>query len=426
MKSKIVILISMMMSLQACDTVKKIINYKQKDVIEGEREAIYPSLQPTNTVNLINLSMPPSSISVNFSNYTPHNINLALEDVGKKSNKSVKKYIISKRFYGLAVTSPVIHDDIIYLIDGRGILSARNINNPEKTIWAYSTNNIVGKEKAISGSGMILDENYIYVASGTDKALKIDLNGKKIWEKTLNNSTFVTPVISKNHIYYTTIDNKLYALDKNTGEVRWGHETVNTPAITNKQAMSTIYKDRLIVPFTSGELNIFTLEGKSLWDKMLADDSFNQIASGSCDIEITPVVSDNIIYAVGNTGIIKAINLENGKIIWEKIINSASAILLYKDYLFVASKTGWLSIFDKSTGNIVSQYQTLNSKNTINQLFVSNSTLNVLINTGEIFKIDLEHMQVISPKIKDDKNTAISFYKNKIILWNNYGELIIN
>ena len=111
--------------------------------------------------------------------------------------------------------APVIAGDLILFGSSGGILYAINPETGFKK-WSYRT------ESGVSSSPAISEDKIVYVGSkdGLFYAISAE-GGKLLWKFSAEGGIVASPVIDGDNVYFGARDEKLYSLNRYTGEPRW-------------------------------------------------------------------------------------------------------------------------------------------------------------------------------------------------------------
>lgn len=255
---------------------------------------------------------------------------------------------LSDRF----VFAPVIHDGRIYLLDASGVLEAYCLEGknkiwenrifPRRFIKNYQNPRISyfnGKIFAIAGS------NQVVAASAED--------GKILWSKTILSLPVSTPISDGKFVYLTTSDNKTYALDASNGKLVWLSTGINKPTAILGSASPLLYKNMLLVSYSSGEIYALNREtGEPFWSQNL---NVNKVGDSDFylnDIDATPIIKNEVIYSIGNGGLMMAINAKNGNYLWKKEIAGITDFWLAGEFLYVINNDDKLLAIEAKSGSI--------------------------------------------------------------------------
>lgn len=268
----------------------------------------------------------------------------------EKTSKSWSFYTGSRddRF----LFSPIIKDDKAYILSSGGVLLAYDLKL-DKTIWKtrvfhrrYLKNYQTPKINYASGK--------IFAIAGTNQISAInEIDGKIIWTKEIASIPVSSPVASDDLIYVTTNDNKLYALNQDSGELQWIHSGIFRPTAIFGAAEPVIYKNLVIAAYSSGEVYAINKKsGEALWSQSL---NLNRATNSDfylTDIDATPLVKDDVVYSVGNGGLMMAIKVKDGNYLWKKEIAGIVDFWLADEFLYVINNDNKLLALHKQSGGI--------------------------------------------------------------------------
>jgi outer membrane protein assembly factor BamB len=180
-----------------------------------------------------------------------------------------------------------------------------------------------------------------------------EVDGKILWTKEIASIPSSAPVSDGKFVYVSSNDNKTYALDAATGDLTWVQSgIVRTTAIFGF-ANPVILKDLLIVSYSSGE--IYALKkssGEAIWSQDLNLSKATTSDFYLNDVDATPIVKNDVIYAIGNGGLMMAVKVKDGNYLWKKEIAGLTDFWLAGDFLFVINNDNKLLAVSKKTGGI--------------------------------------------------------------------------
>lgn len=247
---------------------------------------------------------------------------------------------------------PIIENNIAYRLELSGKLKAVNLENGKliykKQIFAKK---FLQKYKFAKIS---LFKDIIYATIGNNKIAAISkIDGEIIFKKEISSIIISTPVSDGKLVYVTTNDNKTYAFDAKNGRLAWTHSGILRPTAIFGAANPVIYKNFLISSYSSGE--IYLLNKKDGLPVFSQDLNLSKAVNSNFylnDIDATPIVENDIIYAVSNGGLMMAIRLKDGNTIWERPISSITNFHLAANFLYVINNEGKVLALEKHTGLI--------------------------------------------------------------------------
>lgn len=250
------------------------------------------------------------------------------------------------------VFSPIIKDDKVFFLDTAGELFAYDLKN-EKKIWRSQ---VFEKKflKNYRAPKIGYFKGKIFAVAGVNKISAVnETDGKVLWSKDIASIPVSAPLSDGELVYISTNDNKLYALGIDDGELQWVQSGISRPTAIFGAADPIIYKDLIIASYSSGEIYAIKKKtGEAIWSQDL---NVNKAVNSDFylnDVDATPVVKDDVLYSIGNGGLMMAIKVKDGNYLWKKEIAGITDFWLAKDFLFVINNDNKLLAVSKKTGGI--------------------------------------------------------------------------
>ena len=124
----------------------------------------------------------------------------------------------------------------------------------------------------------IEDKDSLFLISASGGIVKMSLENKKVlWKKKIASIPQKNLSFDNGHIYFTSIDNKFYILNYETGETEFIYYTYSTKRTLMNSVKPIIYKNAIIVVFGNGEIVVFDKKSKKVLKKLnekeIIDDS---------------------------------------------------------------------------------------------------------------------------------------------------------
>lgn len=250
------------------------------------------------------------------------------------------------------VFSPIIKDGKIFILDTAGVLVARDLKT-EKKIWK---SRIFKKSflKNYKTPKISYADGKIFAIAGVNKiAAASEVDGKLLWSKEISSIPVSTPVSDGKLVYVASNDNKLYALNATSGELEWVQSGIIRPTAILGAADPVIYKDFLITSYSSGEIYAVNKKtGEPLWSQDLNINKATNSDFYLNDVDATPYVQNDVIYSIGNGGLMMAMKVTDGNYLWKKEIAGIVDFWGAGEFLFVVNNDDKLLAVSKKTGGI--------------------------------------------------------------------------
>lgn len=254
------------------------------------------------------------------------------------------------------VFSPIIKDNKIFVLNAKGKLTAYDILTRKK-IWKsqvfvrswlknYRSPKIYYAKSAAG--------ERIFASAGINKIGAVDASdGKVLWVKEISSIPVSTPVSDGEMVYVTTNDNKFYALNAKDGELQWVAPAILRNTAILGAADPIFYKDQVIAAFSSGEIYAVKRKtGEFVWSQDLNLSKANSSDFYLNDIDATPVIKDNMLYSIGNGGVMMAVDLKNGNYVWRKEIAGIVDFWAAGDFLYLINNDNKLLAISQKSGGI--------------------------------------------------------------------------
>ncbi len=273
---------------------------------------------------------------------------------GKKFlNKSTDFWSGRKNFKkNRFVFTPIFKDQKAFVLDVSGILSSYDL----KTGKQFYKKRLFKRKfiKLYQNPRIGYFNDQIYAVAGTNEIVAANINnGEILWKKKLSSIPVSKPVSDGNLVFVTTNDNKTYAFNAQNGDIAWNSSAVSRPTAIFGSANPILNDKQLIVSYSSGE--IYALDkstGEALWTQSL---NINKAIDSDFylnDIDSTPTIKNNIIYAIGNGGLLMAIDAKSGDYIWQKRIAGIADLWASSGFLFIIDSQDRLIALSQKNGAI--------------------------------------------------------------------------
>jgi outer membrane protein assembly factor BamB len=262
--------------------------------------------------------------------------------------------------------SPVIADNHMYVLDGRGVVRSFALESPKKPEWEVilPTGEVPDEllritfgttRKDFQGGSLAYLSGLLFAATGNGMVVALNASdGSELWERGLGAPIRSAPVAKDGKVFAITITNQLFALDMTSGRTLWSQEGYRQTTSILGYPTPAVFENIVIAPFSSGELVALRTEnGKPVWEETLALFSpKNSSVVTLNDIDASPIVEEGTLYAVSHEGVLVAVDILSGKRQWEQPISSLNTPWLSGDFLFVMTTRDELVCLHRTDGKI--------------------------------------------------------------------------
>lgn len=198
----------------------------------------------------------------------------------------------------------------------------------------------------------LIYENTIIFGTSQGELIMAQLdNGKIVWRKQFTSEILSQGAVSDGILVINTVDGYLYGLDVSSGEQRWLYNRT-VPVLTLRGSSSPVITNGIVLSgFDNGKLIALTLDtGRVIWDTTIALSSGSTEIERIIDINIKPVVKDDLIYIATFQGRLAAVELSTGKIVWTRDLSVYNNIKVDAFRVYVAAADSRIWALDRKNG----------------------------------------------------------------------------
>ncbi|PWC11075.1 outer membrane protein assembly factor BamB [Brenneria roseae subsp. americana] len=238
---------------------------------------------------------------------------------------------------------PAWQDNRVFAADRRGTVKALDLNDG-KEIWQADLSEKTGffsrNNPALLSGGVSVSGNHVYV--GSERAQVFALNaddGAVVWQADVAGEAISRPVVSDDVVLIHTSNGMLQALDEADGAIKW---TVNldmpTLSLRGESAPTTAF-GAAIVGGDNGRVNAVLInQGQLIWQQRISQPSGATEIDRLNDVDTTPVVVGEVVYALGYNGNLTALDLRSGQILWRRELGSVHDFIVDGDRIYLVDQ----------------------------------------------------------------------------------------
>ena len=194
------------------------------------------------------------------------------------------------------------------------------------------------------------------VAVGTQDGLVLALNaesGEVLWKTAVNSEVLAAPQTDGRIVAVVTIDGHLKGLDGKTGAETWSYAVTAPALILRASAAPIIVGDMVIAGFANGRVIAVNLaDGKPLWEVRAGIPKGSSEIERLIDIASDPIVSDGNLFVVSYQGMLSAVDVQSGRKLWEREASSYAGIGDSYSSVYVVDPKGTVTAFAKNNQGV--------------------------------------------------------------------------
>ena len=253
---------------------------------------------------------------------------------------------------GRLISAPVVAGGKVYTIDTNGMVRAFDARNGG-TIWSASFGSS-GNKDSNYGGGVAVDGGRVYAANGLGHVAALDAaTGAAAWTVKPGGPLRGAPTVADGAVYVISQDNQIYSLKAADGASNWSSAAALEIAGVFGSASPAVARGTVIAGFSSGELNAYRYEnGRAVWQDALSRTSISTSVASLSDIDASPVIDGNQVFAVGKGGRMVALELNSGQRIWEQNVAGISTPWVAGDWVFVVTDEAKVVAMSRTTGKV--------------------------------------------------------------------------
>ncbi|QHI95647.1 PQQ-binding-like beta-propeller repeat protein [Aristophania vespae] len=259
--------------------------------------------------------------------------------------------LITPNNRGALQSPPLIANGRLFVTDAQGVVRA--FSWPERELlWRRQPAKHTRSTNL--GGGIALEGDTLYIVDGVAQALAVDAaTGRIKWTANIVTPGRSAPTVKNGLVVFTTIDQRLYALDAKTGRQIWTYQATDINTGLFGAAAPAIVDGIILAGFGSGELvALRATSGELVWSDSLGGGNGRGAMLDFACIRGAPVIKDGTAYAVSMSQVMVAIDLRSGRRLWEREVSSQNPLCVCGDWLFVLSLDQQLACLDRISGRV--------------------------------------------------------------------------
>lgn len=346
------------MAVSGCSSLGGLFGGDDDTILPGERVAVIPSDQPLEAdpeAAKNPVVVPAAYTNTDWSQPggSPSNALQHLALGGKLSRLWQANAGSGSSSQGRLTASPIIVGSHAYTLDTEATVHAFDISNGGR-VWRTELTPEDEESEEGYGGGLASANGKIFAAIAFGQVVALDpATGNKIWEKSLGVPIRTAPTAADGRVFITTVNNEVYSLNQQDGEIAWKFQGVAETAGLLSSTSPAVSGGLVVVPYTSGELVVFSADdGSPQWSDSLTKAGALSSLANMNDIAGRPVIEGNTVFAVSHAGRLAAFSLKTGERIWGQDISSTQTPWVAGNYLFLVNEQGVLMALNRKDGKI--------------------------------------------------------------------------
>jgi outer membrane protein assembly factor BamB len=250
------------------------------------------------------------------------------------------------------LAEPIVADGKVFTLDSESLVRVFDAETG-KRIWENDLTPDTDDDD-LFGGGLAVADGKVFVTTPFAKVIALDeKSGKKVWEVDAPSPMRAPPAVSDGRLFAVTIDNQLVVYATDDGRRLWSNTGVEEAAGFLGGATPAVLGDVVVAAYTSGDLLAFdVVTGRSLWSDNLAGRTGGNAIAALTDIRGRPVIDRDRAIAIGNGGVMAAIDLHRGGRIWDNGLGGTQEPWVAGDFLYVLTSNSEVICLTRDDGRI--------------------------------------------------------------------------
>lgn len=306
---------------------------------------------------------------------------------------------------------PVADSDAVYAASRDGEVSALSLETG-KTLWSVDLSGIAKRHfnrSARFSGGIGQNSDCLFIGTENGQVLAVNKKqGKLAWISDIKAEVIATPVYSDDMVIVHTKRGDLLSLNAKTGHINWSQHNSQPKLTLRGSSTPTIDLGGIVYGRSDGFLCVVRLtDGQLLWEFPIARAHGATDLERLTDIDMKPVIVDNIIYALAYNGNLVAMELFNGKQLWSKPYSGFNNIVASGDTLYMTDHRGYIYALDQTTGKKIWENKQLSYRN-VTSIAVANQYIVIGDAEGYLYWINRDNGKFVAQQKLDSDGLYIA------------------
>lgn len=240
------------------------------------------------------------------------------------------------------LSPPLIAEGRVYALDTAGQVSA--FDKSGKRLWKQSTRTEnQAKDDLSAGGGIAYGRNLVVVTNGSRDLAGLNAqNGALVWRTTLPSPLRGAPGVLAGRAYVTDVLNHVIAVDAASGEKLWTYDGTPADIALLGTPAPAVDSQRAVAALSNGVVVALGLtDGNLIWDARFNNASLaGANLTDLRDVAGVPVLDNGKAYAVNASGRIVALNAVSGARLWQKDARATGPLWPAGDLVFTMTREG--------------------------------------------------------------------------------------
>ncbi|MDX2369949.1 MAG: outer membrane protein assembly factor BamB [Colwellia sp.] len=253
---------------------------------------------------------------------------------------------------------PTVAYDTVYSASRAGDVVAFDVKTGDE-LWSADLSDIDNERSfwdnripALLAGGPVAGLNKVFIGSENGKIYALDAkSGELVWQADIKGEIISAPAVDSGVVVVNSASGIMKAFNADDGEELWKIEQ-DVPALTLRGiSQPVIASGGVIIGTGKGGVNVYLVnKGQQGWSTEIGEPTGSTELERVIDVDSSPVVFGDKIYAVSSRGNLAAIELKSGRVLWKRQYSSYRQISIYRNTIFLTNLRGHVYAIDRVNG----------------------------------------------------------------------------
>lgn len=250
------------------------------------------------------------------------------------------------------LAEPVVMNGSVFVMDADAVVSAYDASTGAR-LWQQEVTP-EEEDDDLFGGGVAAAEGKVIVTTPYAELIALDAgSGAVLWRVKTPSPVRSGPAISDGRIFAVTIDNQFIVHALEDGRRLWSNAGVEEAAGFLGGSTPAVDGTLAVAAYTSGDLLAFDVtSGANLWSESLAGGARGDAVATLTDIRGRPVIDRELVIAIGNGGIMAAMDAQFGGRVWSIGVGGTQSPWVAGDYIYVVGNQNEVLCVTRQDGRI--------------------------------------------------------------------------
>ena len=259
---------------------------------------------------------------------------------------------------------PGVVADRIIAADGYGALAAF-VRFSGQRIWQHQVGAVERpgfgikrlldrRDPAFVSGGVGIGEGLVLMGTTQGEVIALDVaDGSERWRTRVGTEVGAAPTAGNGKVYVQTIDDRISALDADTGVVTWTYDS-QMPLLTLRGTSAPVFAQGVLYSgFANGKVVALRAQnGEPIWEQRIMLPEGRSELDRIVDVDAQVELDGASMYALAYQGRVAAISRREGRPMWEQELSGFLDMAQGYGQVYVIDEDDTVSALNKDSGEI--------------------------------------------------------------------------